>query len=263
MTETAIHLFICLAAAHFLVDYVLQTDEEARKKEVPRILLKHAFLMAALCYLLSGFWSGWHIPVIIFLSHGIIDYVKGWSVKRKAKACGDEEIPVRWSMAAHLLDQAAHMAVILLLAVYTVPVTFYWVDLFGINYLKLMLIITGAVIGIRAGGILIGAYAKPFLDELRQIEKELNPGQPAGWIGFKDGGKVIGQLERGLILLFVLMDQVSAIGFLIAAKSVFRLGEIRERRHGMMAEYIIIGTLMSFGWGLLIAYLTKLTLSYI
>ena len=54
----------------------------------------------------------------------------------------------------------------------------------------------------------------------------------------------------------MLVDQPSAIGFLIAAKSVFRFGELRERSNRMEAEYIIIGTMMSFIWGLSVAYVT-------
>jgi hypothetical protein len=57
--------------------------------------------------------------------------------------------------------------------------------------------------------------------------------------------------------LFVLIGHPESIGFLIAAKSIFRFGEIKESKHRMDAEYIIIGTLMSFGYGILIACATK------
>jgi hypothetical protein len=57
-----------------------------------------------------------------------------------------------------------------------------------------------------------------------------------------------------------LIGQPGGVGFLVAAKSVLRLGEVTDKRHRMDAEYIIIGTLMSFGWGILIAHLTGLAL---
>jgi len=44
---------------------------------------------------------------------------------------------------------------------------------------------------------------------------------------------------------------------LIAAKSIFRFGEIKEPKYRREAEYIIIGTLMSFSYGILISYATK------
>jgi len=71
--------------------------------------------------------------------------------------------------------------------------------------------------------------------------------------GFDDGGKVIGQLERLLIYLFVLSDALGAVGFLIAAKSIFRFGELSDANNRLEAEYITIGTLTSFAVGLAIA----------
>jgi len=263
MTETVKYLLICLAAAHFLADYVLQRDEEVGRKDHPLILGKHALIQAISSYLLCGLWAEWRIPVVLFLAHGVIDYFKALSVRYKERVGAPGEVPARWQMTVHMLDQAAHFAVIFLLCKTIHPVSFFWADLLGKNYLQALVIVSGGIMAIKAGDILIGVSIKPFMDELRQCEMEKNPGRTTGWIGFRDGGRVIGQLERALILLFILIDQSSGIGFLIAAKSVFRLGEIRERRHGMMAEYIIIGTLMSFGWGLLIACLTRLSLSVI
>lgn len=71
--------------------------------------------------------------------------------------------------------------------------------------------------------------------------------------GFVDGGAVIGCLERLLIYLFVMSDQAGAVGFLIAAKSVFRFGELSQQQHRLEAEYITIGTLLSFVVGFAIA----------
>lgn len=71
--------------------------------------------------------------------------------------------------------------------------------------------------------------------------------------GFPDGGKVIGCLERLLIYLFVLSDALGAVGFLIAAKSIFRFGELADQQNRLEAEYITIGTLTSFVVGLALA----------
>jgi hypothetical protein len=38
-----------------------------------------------------------------------------------------------------------------------------------------------------------------------------------------------------------------AIGFLIAAKSVFRFGDLSQSKDRKLTEYILIGTLLSFG----------------
>jgi hypothetical protein len=59
------------------------------------------------------------------------------------------------------------------------------------------------------------------------------------------------------------MDPPAAVGFLITAKSIFRFGDIREHRQMMLAEYIIIGTLMSFAYGIFLSYLTKILIDMI
>ena len=74
---------------------------------------------------------------------------------------------------------------------------------------------------------------------------------------FPNGGRIIGQLERFLIYLFVLSGQPTGVGFLVAAKSVFRFGELSEHHNRLEAEYITIGTLLSFGWGLGVSILAK------
>jgi len=55
-------------------------------------------------------------------------------------------------------------------------------------------------------------------------------------------GKIIGNLERFLILTLVLLEEYTAIAFVLTAKSVARFGELDERR---FAEYYLIGTLTS------------------
>ncbi len=72
--------------------------------------------------------------------------------------------------------------------------------------------------------------------------------------GFTDGGVVIGRLERLLIYLFVIVGELGAVGFLITAKSVFRFGELTNQENRLEAEYIIIGTLMSFTVGLVVSW---------
>jgi hypothetical protein len=73
--------------------------------------------------------------------------------------------------------------------------------------------------------------------------------------GLKDAGVTIGILERILVLTLVFIGQFSAIGFLVAAKSILRLIDrpvnnedvFSSRKH---TEYVVIGTFLSFGLAL-------------
>ena len=125
----------------------------------------------------------------------------------------------------------------------------------------LALVAAGLAVAVEWGGAFVGRAIKPFTDALYPAPK------PGGLIsdrglpkGFADGGKTIGRWERLLIFLFVLADAPTGIGFLVTAKSILRFGEIKDRDHQKEAEYILIGTLMSFGFALVASTGTRLLL---
>ena len=68
----------------------------------------------------------------------------------------------------------------------------------------------------------------------------------AGQDTLEKAGRIIGMTERILIFIFILIQQWEAIGFLLAAKSVFRFGELNTARDRRLTEYVLIGTLISF-----------------
>jgi hypothetical protein len=49
------------------------------------------------------------------------------------------------------------------------------------------------------------------------------------------------------------MNFWEGIGFLLAAKSIFRFGDLKDKQDIKLTEYILIGTLLSFGIGILSA----------
>lgn len=73
--------------------------------------------------------------------------------------------------------------------------------------------------------------------------------------GIVRAGAIIGFLERALIISFIILQEYSLIGFIVAAKSIARFEELKERD---FAEYFIVGTLAST----LFAVLVGLFLAY-
>ncbi|MFW6437520.1 MAG: hypothetical protein ACOCZ7_00785 [Armatimonadota bacterium] len=74
--------------------------------------------------------------------------------------------------------------------------------------------------------------------------------------GAPRAGELIGRLERTLIVFLVLANIPSGVGFLIAAKSILRFGEVTKEDNRAQAEYVIIGTLASFAFAIPVAYAT-------
>jgi hypothetical protein len=251
LSEVTKQLIVALLAAHLLGDFVLQSDEDVGKKYKIYIRIKHSVVLAGLSYLLVGLWSNWVIPLTIFVTHLMID-----SVKTKLSATG---------LKGFVFDQLAHVGTIVAIAFILVwwdassPST-YWETQVGNVYYVSLVLLSGIIVTVSIGSIVIELGVRPFQDQLALSQSKTSDhrGETDGYgiRGFIDGGKIIGQLERALIFLLVLVDQPAGIGFLIAAKSIFRFGEIKERSSRMEAEYIIIGTLMSFLFGLSAAYLT-------
>ncbi len=73
--------------------------------------------------------------------------------------------------------------------------------------------------------------------------------------GLRLGGMIIGALERTLVLTIVLLGEFGAIGLILAAKGLIRYGEIKEARNQKVAEYVLIGTMLSMLWAVLVGQL--------
>ena len=238
------HLLIFLITAHLLADFVFQTNYDVEKKKNPFVFVKHIIITTILVYLWVGDWTNWFIPVIIFSTHSIIDFLKLYSGK---------------GLKSFVTDQLAHLIIIFGIVFYynSSDISFYWYELFGASFIKVSVIISGVILTVPTGAITIQYFIAPFVNQSNEVTQN---GLPEG---LKNGGKVIGYLERFLIFIFVLTNVIEGVGFLIAAKSVFRFGELQDRQNRIAAEYILIGTLYSFAWGLTFAWLTKyLTVLY-
>jgi hypothetical protein len=239
-------LLICLVVAHLVGDFLLQTEKDVHAKSRVRVLMKHVVIVTATTYLFCGIWREWRIPAALLLTHTLLDAAKTHLSRN--------------GLRAFLLDQAAHLGIIVLLAGWRGPhlqgLDLTWVRLWPTVYLPALVLLAGVVVAAKTSGIVIGMLVRPFLEQIAALPAD--PRSPAGTRrGLSNGGYVIGLAERLLIFLFILMDQASGIGFLLAAKSILRFGEVKEARHRMEAEYIIIGTFLSFGLGMLVAYATR------
>jgi hypothetical protein len=73
----------------------------------------------------------------------------------------------------------------------------------------------------------------------------------------ENAGNYIGILERLFVFCFILTAHFEAIGFLLAAKSIFRFGDLKEAKDRKLTEYVLIGTLLSFGIALLTGFLIQ------
>lgn len=238
MVTNQIYLLITLVTAHIVGDFLLQTKNDVKNKSNKWVFAKHIFIVTILSYLFVGIWNCWLIPIIIAVTHSIIDQIKSKSSSDKLN-----------DIAGFTIDQFAHLIVIGII-VFTIGTkdiaSTYWLEEFGIMFVKINIYLSGIILTVLTGGIIIGILVKPFLD---QIEENND--------GLKNGGELIGRLERLLIYFFVLYGEITAVGFLVAAKSIYRFGELTKSENRKKAEYMLIGTLYSFSWAFIFSWLTQ------
>lgn len=238
MVTEQIYFIIALVTAHFVGDFLFQTSSDVKNKNNNWIFTKHIFIITFLSYLFVGIWTNWLIPLIIAVTHTVIDLTKL-----------NSNYVERNNLIAFFIDQFAHLLVIGLIAFTTgdeLAAESFWLKIMGAVYLEFNIYISGLIFTVFTGGIIVGMLVKPFLDQI-QVNND----------GLEKGGELIGKLERLLIFFFVVIGNITVVGFLIAAKSIFRFGELKDSENRKQAEYILIGTLYSFSWAFILSWLTQ------
>jgi hypothetical protein len=232
-------LLVRLLAAHFVADFVLQkrswVQERLDKKWRSPWLYAHGAVAGIAGYLFAAVWDAAWLPIVIFLSHVLFDGAKAHA--------GD-------TARSFLLDQLAH--VIIVVACWAALVRLGIPDILnGLASVALSLhawtLALAYVVVVWPVGFWIGKVTEPWRNEI---------GEGADG-GLARAGLWIGRLERILILTFLLLDRFEAIGLLVAAKSILRFGEIRGRNGRKVAEYVLIGTMISFAAALLVGLFAK------
>ena len=228
-----IGILLKLIIAHFLTDFILQPtswikERQAKKWRSGKLYL-HALVTAAIAYFLSGLWATWWLPVFVFVTHLLTDL---WKSYRPAK------------MTYFLIDQLLH---IIALVILWIVIFHKWdetaIFLSQIYHSVKFLTVIGAYIFITwPMGIMVGLATERWRDEAGVNAEGL--ARAGMWIGF---------FERFLILTFILIDQYTAVGLLIAAKSILRFND-KEGNTQKKTEYVLIGTLMSFSISVLLGW---------
>jgi len=184
---------------------------------------------------------------VVLVTHLIIDTLK--------KAFKSD------SLLLFMLDQLAHYLVIITLSFYLINKTeidqskLYWMNLFGLDYLRFLVVVISIILITKFSSIIISYIIKPFQSKI--FKSEINNKEEI------KTGIIIGYLERIIILVLFLANLPTIVGFLITAKSILRYGEIKNHNDKVMVEYVLIGTLLSFTIGITISYLTTITLNYL
>ena len=228
-------LLIRLLIAHLLGDFFLQPEawikDKTQKKFRSGWLYIHAVIHGVLSLLLVWDISFWWGALIISFTHLLID-----GLKMTFQHSRNDRL-------FFFIDQMFHLLIIGVLwcvwtGAYVDPRSIFNPQVL-LYFAAMMVVTTPASIFIK---IMISRWM-PFKGEQENSSLE-------------SAGKYIGMLERLFVLAFILTGHWEGIGFLIAAKSIFRFGDIKESEGLKLTEYFMIGTLLSFGIAILTGLIT-------
>jgi hypothetical protein len=240
-------LFFKWLCAHLLGDFVLQPASMVRHKREYKArsgyLYLHALIHAALVYLFTGWWTCWILPLVVGVTHLLIDL---WKLYRKD------------TLFYFILDQALHLAVL--------GALWWWFEVpqradveeacrSVLQQPNFWIVSSSYIFVIWPCALVIGYLTRRWREVIEIRAPELADTTPVP--NLAEAGKWIGWLERVLVLTFILTNHLEGIGFLIAAKSVLRFGDIKGPGGRAEAEYVLIGTLMSFSISILAGLLCR------
>jgi hypothetical protein len=240
--------FLWLAVlAHTVTDFLLQTDNQIRMKAAlkPEAYLKHG-LTLLLCTLAATHIYGLGVALAFAAAaavvHTAIDYLKN-VLTRTAKNPG-------LHTAGFVLDQAAHLYTLYLLwAFFAGAVAFelspsvlrvYSILLPSLDPANCLIVSGGFIHDLVLSTVIIvyvlfggAVFIRMQLDCFNVKKDEASA---------PNIGKYIGLLERAIIVVLVVHGEMTAVGFVLAAKSIARFKQLDDRA---FAEYYLVGTLIS------------------
>jgi hypothetical protein len=230
-------LFLSLFLAHLVGDFLLQpttwVKDKKKKKVKSKYLYYHVAVHLLLLFITTQFDSNYFLAIfLIVVSHFGIDCAKLYFEKKKTAKV--------W----FFIDQLLHLVVIALVLNYYYPHKISIESLYSQQNLAL---ITTLVLVTYVSAILLKVLLSKWSEQIVKVDTSNS----------NNAGKYIGILERLFVFFFVVINFWEGIGFLLAAKSIFRFGDLKESKDVRLTEYILIGTLMSFGLGILCAMLYK------
>lgn len=221
-----------LLLAHLVGDFVIQPNSWVKDKEERKVrsrkLYIHVLLHGVLVLLLLWDIKHWLPALVILVSHYFIDLTKVYLQKTQHR--------VMW----FVVDQVLHLLVI--------GLVWYILEEPNLSTAALpgwetLIVVTAAVFLTNPASVIIRIFISQWTPDTLQTVNSSLP----------DAGKIIGYLERLLVLVFILNNHWQAVGFLLAAKSVFRFGNLKESHDRKLTEYVLIGTFLSFAIALLVS----------
>ena len=236
-------ILIKLFLSHIITDFVFQPDAwvDDKKTNIWKSvkLYIHGCLAGILAYMFVGSWEILWLPIIVGATHIVID---GYKSKFEE------------NLTIFLVDQVSH--IIILILCWIVIIQYNLQDALELS--RLIILSDKFLVYLFAYSLILWPSSKLMKRILSSINIKFGENVDTG---HKNVGLWIGMIERILILTFILQNNYQIIGFLIAAKSIFRHRYNGIKNSQVTIEYILLGTMLSFLIAIIVGLLSNTILS--
>lgn len=233
--------------AHLLADFTFQPAELAlRKTKSFSFLVIHSIIYAVTFsiafFLFLDFKSAFLPYIVIIISHFLIDWVRKPIDEKSSK----KVIP----FISFLVDQILHISILVLLSIIfdlSTKTNQFYENIQKWEYFNKLIVYILILITIWDPAAVFIKKLFAYIINENTCTSEENDSRI---------GRIIGKLERVIIAALVLCNQLSAIGFVLAAKSIARYKQLEDKN---FAEKYLVGTLTST----CIAFITAIILRHL
>lgn len=245
--------FLILLCSYIFFEFYLNNFFPAGqgKTAIYKIVRESVIYSQVLAVILLPFLSAmvfryWVVAVILFFMTEFLKYLYLQKERPLLKTARHHERNV------YLLFQLLHIVCLFLLAymfakernvLRVLPCIEDFFTVSGLSKMQILLWITALLLIHRPVNTVISVVLASYKSEEKKEETDYN------------AGRVIGTLERFIILILISLGQYSATALVLTAKSIARYDKISKEP--AFAEYYLLGTLMSLVAVLVISLLIK------
>lgn len=225
-----------LLIAHLVGDFILQPVSlvEKKKNSIKGMIIHssiYTVLVTIMILLFGNIWELIFWPVVIFISHYLIDYLR----IKIAKKYNQNNVSF-WSF---IIDQSIHMLIIIIISLIinsdfnSIGEAISNIQLLNnIGFDTIINYFLAFIIVLTPSSVLIKHFFNYLFNKKEICEN----------VQSDNVGAIIGMLERVVILLLGALGMYSSIALVLTAKSLARFKQLENKE---FAEKYLVGTLMS------------------
>lgn len=238
MTSLSLVSFFC---AHVLGDFYFQSEKLAQKKAqsfnytmLHIAIYSAVMIVVGVALMILGYHLSWLVWVLILVSHGLIDSLK-WILTNRPY------VKPKFDKWLYLGDQLLHLLLISIGNAYVTGSLSLDKEL-AVDVLFLSKCLLLSLVIFKPANLTFKLVFEKYQYEVKERPLETQPEIKLATT-VAGAGAAIGNLERLIMAIFLLLNQYGAIGLILTAKSITRYNKIATSP--AFSEYYLIGTLYS------------------